>query len=250
LRTICFDAFKARVAYFDDDIELIDILRTAMLSDDLAEEGSEYVLKGLNPQRHLHLSRRKNSSGGRELIANHLRQTIYSSYVKDVYEEVTEYLRTAMKLASEKGLNSARLIGEHSFKVDAKNLLELGSWDKVLSMVTDTLFQTLESERSTLKLLEKVASKLALDVDKNLIIAAQPYMEIRHFLVHSDGKVSQEFAVAHPHIKLNNDGYIRLTYKFVSAYRDAIIDLITDFDRAIVTADLLAQAHYKGSSGQ
>lgn len=205
MHTVCFQSFKTRIAYFDDDIELIDILRDAMLGDDLVEDGSKFVLKGLDPKSHPHLSRRKNSKGSRELLANHIRKTVYSGYVKDVYEEVTEYLRKIIKLASEKGLNSSRFIGEHGFKVDAKNLLELGGWDKVLSMVTDTVFQALESEKSTLKLLEKTANKLALDVERNLIIAAQPYLEVRHFLVHSDGKVTEEFKAAHPHIKLSRD---------------------------------------------
>jgi hypothetical protein len=246
LRTVCFDAFKMRVAYFDDDIELVDILRTAIMSGDLTDAASKFVLKGLDPDKHPHLSRRKNSNGGRELIANHLRNTIYSSYVKDIYEEVTEYLRVAMKLASEKGLNSARLIGEHGFKVDAKNLLELKSWDNVLSLVTETVFQTLEAERSTLKLLEKVASKLALDVDQNFITSAQPYLEVRHFLVHTDGKVTPEFKAAHPHIKVARDRYVRLTLEFVADFREAVVKLITDFDRAIIAADLLAPEHYKG----
>ncbi|WLD98072.1 hypothetical protein PX860_06150 [Agrobacterium leguminum] len=246
LRTVCFDAFKMRVAYFDDDIELVDILRNAIMSGDLTEAESKYVLKGLEPNKHPHLSRRKNSNGGRELIANHLRQTIYASYIKDIYEEVTEYLRVAMKLASERGLNSARLIGEHGFKVDARNLLELGNWDKVLSLVTETVFQNLEAERSTLRLLEKVASKLALDVDKNLITSALPYLEVRHFLVHTDGKVTSEFKAAHPHIKVNRERYVRLSLDFVADFRDAVVKLITDFDRAIIAADLLAPEHCRG----
>lgn len=238
VRSKAYHSFEQKLSYFDDDIELVDVLRRSVLSGDLTDPASANVLKHVDPARHTHIARRQNADGSRTLVVNHLRATVYSSYVKDVYEEVTQYLRTILAQSSKNGFNSGRLIGEHSFKVEAKTILDLGSWDKVCQMVAESVFQSLEAERSTLRLLEKMASKLALTIPTPLINAALPYLEVRHFLVHTDGKVSQEYMDAYPQIQ-TQDGYIALSYTFISNLRESVKSLIAEYDREVIARDLL-----------
>lgn len=242
MATKSLHTFRTRLAYFDDDIELIDVLRLSVINGDISTKGSDYILDRINPDIHKHLSRRKNSDGARKLISSHLRKTLYSAYIKDIYEEVTEYLRSILRFSAEKGLNSGRLIGEHSFKVDGKAILELKNWDNVCSFVAENVFQSLEAERSTLKLLDKIASKLDLKVDKNKILLAIPYLEVRHFLVHSDGKLSDAYIAEHPHI-IHNDKYLRLNYTFITQFRKTVSDLVEDYDRAVLEADIIDKKH-------
>ncbi len=131
-----------------------------------------------------------------------------------------------------------RIVGEHSFKVDVKTILELGSWERVCRLVTESVFQSLESEKSTLKLLEKMASKLALDIDQNLINTALPYLEIRHFLVHTDGKLSSDYMTLHPHIP-SKKGYIELNYAFINGVRLSVKALMADYDKEVIARGLL-----------
>ncbi len=238
MRSKAYHAFEQKLIYFDDDVELIDILRACVIGGDLTENGSQHVLKRLKPTKHKHIARRQNSDGSRKLIINHLRSSVYSSYVKDIYEEVTEYFKTILKKASGNGFSAGRIVGEHSFKVDAKTILDLENWDSVCQMVTDSVFQSLETERSTLKLLEKVASKLGLDVAKEHIETALPYLETRHFLIHCDGKLTDEFKQNHPHIRCEND-YLALDYTFICKYRDSVKKLIHEYDREVIRTNLL-----------
>ena len=55
---------------------------------------------------------------------------------------------------------------------DAKEILAAGNWESILQMVTDSIFQKLEAERSTIKLLKIFSDKLGLDVDQSKIDAA------------------------------------------------------------------------------
>lgn len=239
MRSKAFHALEQKLSYFNDDIELIDVLRRTAENGELTDANSAHVLRNVDPARHAHLARRQNTDGSRRLVMNHLRSTVYSSYVKDVYEEVTHYLKTLLEKASKNGFNSGRLIGEHSFKVDAKTVLGLGSWDKVCELVTSSVFQVLEAEKSTVKLLEKIASKLALNVDRNLITTAIPYLEVRHFLVHADGKVTAEFAAQHPHIVVDADGYVILNYVFITSLRDNVKAMMADYDKEVIANSLL-----------
>lgn len=239
MRTKAFHAFEQKLSYFDDDIELIDVLRLNVTSGDLSETHSPNVLKKVNPGKHKHLSRRQNSDGSRKLIINHLRATLYSSYVKDIYEEVTHYLRTILEKSAANGFDSGRIIGEHSFKINAKEILQSGNWEIIVRLITNSVFQALESEKSTLSLLDKIAKKLNLNIDDNLIKAALPYLEIRHFLVHADGKVSSDFKEKYPKIKITRDGYVIMNSTFISQMRDAIKKLIAAYDQQIISHNLL-----------
>ena len=239
MRSKAFHAFTSKLHYFDDDIEVIDVLRHCVVSGDLSDEKSQFAFTRIDPQQHNHLARRTNSDGARKLMISHLRTTLYVAYVKDIYEEVTNYLRTILAQASKKGLNSGRLIGEHSFQVDAKAILDLGDWNKVCEMVTASVFQKLEAERSTLSLLNKVSSKLDLNIDDEKIKNAIPYLECRHLLVHTDGIASPEFKKKYPHIKLKDKSKLDLNYDFISSMRSAVLELIQLYDASIIDKHLL-----------
>lgn len=246
MRSKAYHSFMQRIHYFDDDIELIDVLRESVLGGDLTGAESKYVLRRVDPVRHKHLARRNNANGSRYNAINHLRSSIYSSYVKDAYEEVTDYLKAVLRCASRQGFNTGRLIGEHSFKMDATTVLSLGDWDAVCRTITDSVFQTLEAERSTLNLLKKTATKLALNVDQTLIEATLPYLETRHFLVHSDGLLSAEFLHKYPQIR-HQDNYVTLDYAFITEFRDNIVRMIENFDAEIIGANFL---HFTDIHGQ
>lgn len=243
MRTKAFHAFEQKLSYFNDDLELIDVIRTGILKGDLTDSTSSNVLKHVNYTKHKHLSRRQNSDGSRKLIINHLRKTLYSSYVKDVYEEVTQYLKTILEQAVENGFQAGRIIGEHSTKIDAKSVLETGSWENVTRLIADSVFQHLEAEKSTISLLKKIRDKLDLKFDEALINKSLPYLEVRHFLVHADGKVSDEFKRKYGHIKTDNKGFIELNYNFICQMRDSVRTLITAYDEAVISSNLLKPEH-------
>lgn len=237
--TTAYYAFEQKLIYFDDDIELIDVLRTGVLNGDLTDPNTNHVLKNVDAMRHRHLARRRNSDGSRKNTINHLRASVYSSYIKDVYEEVTEYLRKVLEQASRNGFNSGRIVGEHSFKMDAKTVLALGTWENVCSTVASSIFQSLEAEKSTLSLITKMANKLALNVEQVLIDAALPYLEVRHFLVHTDGRLSREFMDKYPNIRTTN-GLVALDYTLICGVRDSVKALIAAFDQEVVAGNIVA----------
>lgn len=233
-----FHSFKQKLSYFYDDIEMMDVIRASVLRGDLSSPDSNYVLTGVKPSKHKHLSRMGNRKGSRENAINHLRASLYSSFVKDLYEEVTEYLRLILLQASKNHFDSGRIIGEHGFKIDARTVLALGDWPEVCRYVTENVFQALEAERSTLSLLKKMCTKLGLAVDEALFEEALPYLEVRHFLVHTDGVLGAEYKAKYMHVKEKN-GVVVLDYNFiVSAYR-AILKLVQAFDDEIVAKNVL-----------
>ena len=238
MTTKAYHAFKQKLFYFDYDLDLIDVLCTSVRKGELSDEESKFVLRNVDPKKHISIVRRQNRDTSRTAVMNHLRATLYSGYVKDVYEEVTHYLRTVLEKAAENGFDAGRIIGEHSFKLDARAVLATGNWAAVATLIADSVFQSLEAEQSTLKLLQKVSIKLNLGVSDALIDAALPYLEVRHFLVHTDGLLTSEFIKKNKKIKTRKR-YVQLDFKFVAGMREAVKELVEEFDKKVIAANLL-----------
>jgi hypothetical protein len=224
MKTKAFHAFEQKLIYFADDLDLIDVIRTGIIANELTDKQSNRALRHVDVKKHKSLARRQNSNGTRVLLINHLRGTLYAAYIKDVYEEVTHYLRTILERAAENGFAAGRIIGEHSTKLDAKVILAAGTW---------------EAEQSTLKLFEKISNKLALNVDAAIIQKALPYLEVRHFLVHTDGRLDNDFMKKYPHIKHKNE-VVQLDYAFIKKFQTSVMALIAAFDDKVVSKKILA----------
>ena len=233
-------SFDTKVEYFLDDIELIDVLRTSVSRNDLTDTDSQYVFARVDPGRHSHLKRRANSGGSRELAINHLRSTVYGSFVKDVYEEITHYLKTILKQAARSGFDGGRIIGDHTFPTDARALIRMGNWEAVCEHVAQSVFRVLENERNTVRLLQKMSKKLGLEVPDHLIDELGPYLQVRHFLVHSDGQANSHFRNKNTSFRYTREGKVVVNYRFVIALKEKSQGLIEAFDTALIANNLLA----------
>src|SRR5215217_6244292 len=111
--------FLNRAAHFDADIELADVLKISISNGNLHTPGNPIIFDGVNPVQHPRLAARANTLEGRKNVANHLKSTLCSSFLKDIYEDVLQYLQEVLAAAARNGLSSDRLIGEHKVSFEA-----------------------------------------------------------------------------------------------------------------------------------
>lgn len=225
-----YQSFKNKILHFDDDIEFADILYTAIKTTPIAEN-TEKLFDHLNGDKHPNLSRYSICQDNRLQIVRHLKSTISASYIKDIYEELTIYLRGITAEAYQNAtVSPERIIGEHKVNMSAVDILS-GLKDGTLAQtVIDNMFQTLENERSTIGLIKKVCTKLGVSVDSQVIDDAVYYLEIRHKLVHTDGFADEEFRNAHSTLRYTHGNYIDLTYQTIIAAKNAVFDLVNAID--------------------
>ena len=230
-----YKKFENRMNYFRTDIELVDVL----LKNKEAIKGDDKIFKNVKENIHPFLYDRKNSAGSRKIVMSHLKKTVYVSFIKDMYEEVTEYIRYILYQASLQGASASRIIGEHTFKMDANDILSLATRNEIIKAVIDQVFQQLEAERSTIELFKKTKKKLGLDIQQNLIDDVVPYMTCRHVFVHSDGKPNDDFKQKYPDIQLDDKGRIALTVEFLNQAYDAINTLLKAFDEEMIAKNYI-----------
>jgi len=232
--------FFNRAAHLDADIELADIFKIAIGQGALTTNHGQHLFDHINAQQHPRLASRGNSAHNRSLAANHLKATLCASFLKDIYEDMTQYFLEILEAAARHGLDPNRLIGEHKVSLDANDILAAGSWPKVVHIVSQSVFRKLEGERSTKNLLQKMNTKLDLGVSAATIDASLPYFEIRHLLVHADGKADQKFCSAFPAFRAKAGQKIPLGYSILQNARAAIFSLINEFDQQIVDKKVVA----------
>lgn len=240
-----FHALEQKIIYFDDDLELIDIIKISSERNLLSKSDDRFIFTEVNPEIHRHITRRKNSNGSRQNVIFHLRQTIYSSYIKDLYEEFSDYLRkilTNVSLVCHKSssITAEKIIGK-TLKTNftAEQLLNCGNWEKVVGLIIGNLFQALENERSTKGLIKQVLNKLDITISDDVINAAMPFLDARHILVHADGKISEEFKSIYPSIKKTHGGYIKLDLLFCNRMKSSLLQLAKEIDTQIIQKDIL-----------
>lgn len=239
-------AFDERFSRFDEDVELVDYLAGIITSGKLNDENN--FLNGSLEKYTVLPRREKNKNAHRRnriLLANHLKQTIYSSYIKDIYEEVTDYLKLLVKhaLSSDGLVNKKRIIGNNKITLEAKEITGFSNLEQLCGEIVVRMFQQLEQERSTLNLIQEVFRKLDIPEPEDgcLVERAITYLNIRHYLVHADGVCPEEFRtkVDQNIFKFGIKGYIRLDFDFIKSFRTTILDLVNHIDESIINLNIL-----------
>ena len=164
-KTKGFVKFYSRVAYFSTDIELVNIV----VKNIQLLKGENVIFKDVKPTISPNLAKHSNTDDTRRKAVNHLRKTIYVAFVKEIYEEVTEYLLYILKEGAKQSNNIRQLIGEHTKGVFSDyDILSAQSLSVIQEKAVMHIYQQLEAEKSSIELIKKICKKLSLKVDADI----------------------------------------------------------------------------------
>ncbi|MCH5263913.1 MAG: hypothetical protein J1F42_13470 [Lachnospiraceae bacterium] len=240
----CLISFRNRMSHFNADLDFVDILSKSIENGNFSSE--EELFPGSNDERYTILSHYKVGDQNRRLVVNHLKSTLYTAYIKDLYEEFSIYLKGIMKeVYSNAKVTPERLSGEHTVNLSSVDILHHLQAGDLADVVIDDIFQSLENERSTIALVTKFHKKLGINIDQTLVDNAIYYLEIRHKLVHTDGYVSDEFKKTHDLLNYTSTNKIKLDYYTICQAYAAILHLVSDIDSKVMNAGLAKSHIYK-----
>ncbi|WP_118952334.1 hypothetical protein [Taibaiella helva] len=236
-----FIKFLNNSSHLDSDLEFVDIIKSCVINGRTKTDLTDFLFDYVDPSKHKRFSTGANSDHRRKLAVNHLKASIRSAFIKSIYEATTTYFQEVLKAATKKGVNSDRLLGEHNRTYTSKEIIELGNYSKILESIASSIFRQLENEKKTKDLILKMGKKLGLDIDETKINAALPFFELRHKLVHSEGKADKAFCDRFPEFGAVVDRPIKLTHTLIEDAKTAIVALITDFDTQIIAKSIISQ---------
>ena len=197
--------------------------------------------RGQNKGKNYPHLRTISESTKRKKVVHHLRQTIYSSFIKDLYEEVCLYLVNSMKLVIEKrAYDINRFLSGNDINITAKELLQMTSYNDIIKYISDCIFHNMESEqkkshtRPVNDVIMQFEKRFGVSVDNKIKNEALPYLMLRHVLVHDDRKPQQEFLDRYPQFKVReNEHVIRLDHKTIEDAYSKVTKLIKEIDNQI-----------------
>lgn len=233
--------FKNRLQSFEEDLEMVDILHKAQIQDDLLSD-TDLLFKYMNPAVHRAIARRSNTKTSKNIIVNHLRRTIYVSYVKDAYEELSLYLKSFVAEAAIKAKskeNACRLLGDQKISLSAKDILQYQDINELGRFIAEQIVQDLEKERSTKSLITKIINKTGISVDQQIVDEVLPYLEMRHKFVHTDGLVDEQCKADYPMLSVDADNHIVLNKTILSQLEIKTTKLVNTIDSEAINKGIL-----------
>ncbi len=235
----CFVSFKNKMSHFDADLDFIDIIFSDISFNPLPNGATELFPGSSNPKYET-LSRYKIVPQNQLLVIRHFRTTFYTAYIKDLYEEFTIYLKNMLKdIYNNAKITPERLTGEHKISMSSIDILNHIRQGNLTDIVIDSIFQSLENERSTISLINKFHQKIGIVKNDQLINNAIYYLEIRHKLVHTDGFADSDFMSSHPTLTYTDANYISLNYTTIKDAKNAVMALVKDIDYKIMQKQLV-----------
>ena len=237
--------YKNKTDQFNADVELIDIICESYAKQ--CQDLDTLFPESDRPIKYPTLSKWKVSPHNRRKAIGHLANTLFSSYIKDLYEEFSLYLRAVVResYVSAKG-DPNRIAGNLSnASLSYSDILTFFRDGTLVDEIINGIFKKLEAERSDTKLVKQFADRVGLTIDETLISDAVNCLDVRHVLVHADGIVDDRWLRSHPDFKANldEDGkrYIKLTKKSVLAAKKKIDALVLAIDNQALEKGFLKE---------
>lgn len=222
--------FHTRLLYFFDDIEVVEILD--INKEKLAD--ARCLFSGVNRKQFAKLYRRRNTPDSRNLVVSHLKNSVYVSCIKELYEEIILYFNYVLRCAALTAPNINRLIGEQNdITMKVNDILALQSREEIVSDIMSQVFRRIESKKDTYLLINTLNERLSLGVETGVIKAAMPYLEARHIFVHADGIADNNYKKKYPNIKLKH-GKIFLDSRIIREYIATVEALVSSFEEKMI----------------
>lgn len=226
----------------DVDLELIDVIQKGIQANCLSTENHDYIFDYVDATKHKKLSKRANTDQSRKIAVGHLKSSFRSAYIKKLYEVTNVYLQNILEAVMKNGMNVNQLIGEHSINLTSKELIGLGSFDKIIEKISSATFRQLENKKDTKSLINGLDKKLGLGLTAELINNALPYFEIRHLYVHAEGIADKEFCNNYPNIRAQEGACIKLSYSLIENATQSVVALVKEIDKKVVAKELVSPA--------
>lgn len=129
----------------------------------------------------------------RKRIYNYCRSKNTHSAIVEVYGYFSEYMRDILKELFVK--NPMHVVGKSSKMINMTfaDIARFSTLQEIHAKMVEDVFRSIENERSTINLIDKIISGTDADISEAEKEAVLPYLELRHLIVHNNCKIDRNF---------------------------------------------------------
>ncbi|OEC48442.1 hypothetical protein [Pseudomonas sp. AP42] len=131
----------------------------------------------------------------RARIYNYCRAKNSHSAIVEIYGYFSEYMRDILKEIYKK--DPMQVVGKSQklLNMTFADLAKINTLGDLHGKMVEDVFRSLENERSTIKLIDKILSGTGVNLSEADKVSVLPYLEMRHLIIHNNGKIDAEFEV-------------------------------------------------------
>lgn len=124
-----------------------------------------------------------------------------------------------------------------------KELIELGNYDAILEKMAQKVYRTLENQRSTPKLLDKILSITDIHIDNEIKEEALLYLQVRHLIIHNNSKADDDFVSQNGNeiVKIKADRSISFTYLLTNKAITTVFRLCKMLDDKLIEKGIVIE---------
>ena len=145
----------------------------------------------------------------------------------ELYSLFADYIANVIgELVKVEPLQLLPILNDNNRSIEFAKIIQLGTYETVLKEMSQQIFRSLENERSTKKMLDKLLKSCDLVVNDNLKNRVLLYLEIRHLIIHNNTKADERFK------EMNTDQLIAIDgkNKIVLNYEVTSMAIVTVFE--------------------
>ena len=138
-------------------------------------------------------SRLNHPARNRARIYNYCRAKNSHSAIVEIYGYFSEYMRDILKEIYKK--EPMQVVGKSQklLNMTFADLARINTLGDLHEKMVEDVFRSLENERSTIKLIDKILSGTGVNLSDADKMSVLPYLEMRHLIIHNNGKIDDEF---------------------------------------------------------
>lgn len=158
----------------------------------------------------------------------------YRAAIITLYSLWTDYMKGIVNLMYD--VEPQKIAGKASGELKFSEIISLGSYDAIKGKITDHVFRSLESERSTSKLLDKILKHTDISLQPQIKTNALAYLEMRHLFIHSSGMADSSYVKNYGEVVKTCQEGKRLprNYVTVAAAYAAVFLLCSEIDKLLI----------------
>lgn len=232
VRTKSLQRFRARTDRLVRDLQALDAAAEVALARIAGQTGRVGEALGLDPARcdRLNLP----VSQAREVFRSCVARAYLGAYV-ELHGFVASYLKSVVAEMLAEGPQLFLARSTTPLALTAGDLAAFHSLDALRRAVAEPVVRTLDGERGTIKLMDRIIAVTGAEVPQDERGPALAYLEMRHLVVHNEAKVSSEFAKRHgARLGLGKGSPVPATMDGVIAAQNALCALIDRLDGELV----------------
>ena len=256
--TISLQQYRGAIEFLQTHLQLLDasLLQTIKTLKGMTDQ--EKIISsalGLDASKY---NRLNHPTRQHNVIIRHSQKKNIEFAILRLFNLFTDYLRGATKEMFYK--NPMLVVGKAVINRNGEDkenttmtyaeIVRLGNYERLQEKIISNIFRSIEEQKSTNKLLEKILKDTKVSIPDKVTTDALIYLEMRHLFVHNQGKVDHKYAQQYgvnftPHLKENSE--LPAKFETFAIALIAVTKLVTTIDSQLINNGMVGKREIKSA---